>query len=980
MPQPLTPDQFVALIRKSDLLEPDRLDAFLREQAPDGTELPPPSDLAQRLVDDGLLTSFQTEQLLQGKWRGFTIGKYKVLERLGSGGMGSVYLCEHLQMHRRMAVKVLPIAKAQDPAALGRFYREARAAGLLDHPNLVRAHDIDQDGELHYLVMDYVDGINLQRLITKTTGPLPLPRACHYIHQALQGLDHAYRAGLVHRDLKPANILLDRSGTVRILDLGLARFYEDNQDLLTIKYDDQNVLGTADYVSPEQAHDSHDVDIRTDIYSLGATFYFCLTGQTLFPEGKVAQKLIWHQTRQPSSLRTLRPDVPAELAAVVEKMLQKNRADRYQTPAEVIEALAPWVQTPILPPAPEEIPLVSPAARTTPAEMGARTPGRRSAQGVLGPVSPQKMKRPTGDGGDAKRPRSMPAPVAGTVAGSGRSGGADHSTPRVLAGETLPERPALPNRPTPGAPPGQPATALPEPRKRAGRMAVLLVALAIGAGAGVALRLSLIGAPSGETKESGNVLVVDRSRAEGTFPTILDAIRAARPGDRIEVREATWEESLRLESGGSLGRGVTIEGAAPGGRVVWSVPAGHKEGQSLVHLSAVAGLRLRNFTLDGKEQSRHLVTLSGPCPGLALEDLHLQGFRASAVHLTNCTGDEGSPVQLSRLGLAPAREAEAGLLFEAFADQGCRHVRVAECQFEGPSQAGVAVTGPVAEVELSDNRFTRLADGVFCRRAVPQSPVQLSLTGNVFRDVQRAGLRFEAPPPVEGSRIALSGNRFLRTGALGLTDGFRPEPPDLNVSWVWSVEAAQKCYFRRTFALINAPTRGVLSITGTGSHTVWLNGHRVGQGTFDPVTRRVQAFDVARYLHKGENVLAVEAEGKAGTALLAELSDNSTGPYSRTFTSDAKWKATAKPEPGWQGQGFNDQGWQPARVVAIYGKGEPGWQDLVWDAVVQEHFKYQPSRVFPTPSDNERDDRSREGFPSFDARVVPAERLEAEKR
>ncbi|HKB41698.1 MAG TPA: serine/threonine-protein kinase, partial [Gemmataceae bacterium] len=211
MPQPLTPDQFVALIRKSDLLEPDRLDAFLRQEASDGTELPPPTDLAQRLVDDGLLTSFQTEQLLQGKWRGFTIGKYKVLERLGSGGMGSVYLCEHLQMHRRMAVKVLPIAKAQDPAALGRFYREARAAGLLDHPNLVRAHDIDQDGELHYLVMDYVDGINLQRLVTKTTGPLPVARACHYIHQAAQGLDHAYRAGLVHRDLKPANILLDRS-------------------------------------------------------------------------------------------------------------------------------------------------------------------------------------------------------------------------------------------------------------------------------------------------------------------------------------------------------------------------------------------------------------------------------------------------------------------------------------------------------------------------------------------------------------------------------------------------------------------------------------------------------------------------------------------------------------------------------------------------------------------------------------------------
>src|SRR5262249_15976845 len=154
--------------------------------------VPPPAELARHMVEQGLLTNFQSDQLLQGKWRGFTIGKYKVLERLGSGGMGSVYLCEHLHMGHKVAVKVLPLATARDRAALGPFYREARAAGSLDHPNLVRAHDIDQDGELHYLVMDHVDGVSLQRLVVKSTGPLPVARACNYIWQAAHGLEHAY--------------------------------------------------------------------------------------------------------------------------------------------------------------------------------------------------------------------------------------------------------------------------------------------------------------------------------------------------------------------------------------------------------------------------------------------------------------------------------------------------------------------------------------------------------------------------------------------------------------------------------------------------------------------------------------------------------------------------------------------------------------------------------------------------------------------
>src|SRR5207302_2101318 len=176
---------------------------------------------------------------------------------------------------------------------------------------------------LHVLVMEYVDGASLQEII-KRTGPMDPIRAAHYMRQAALGLQHAHeQARLVHRDIKPGNILVDRNGIVKILDMGLARFFHDKDDILTQKYD-ENVLGTADYLAPEQALDSHGVDIRADIYSLGATFYYCLTARTPFSEGTVAQKLIWHQTRQPKTIRSFRPEVPEGIVAVIDKMMAKE--------------------------------------------------------------------------------------------------------------------------------------------------------------------------------------------------------------------------------------------------------------------------------------------------------------------------------------------------------------------------------------------------------------------------------------------------------------------------------------------------------------------------------------------------------------------------------------------------------------------------------------------------------------------------------
>jgi serine/threonine protein kinase len=344
MAAPVSAGEFLSAVGQAGLLEEPAVRAYLDAHG-GAAGLPEQAlELARAMVRDGLLTPFQAQQLLQGKTRGFLIcGKYKLLKPLGRGGMGAVFLCEHTAMRRRVALKLLPAAKAQDPGCLERFYREAQAVAALDHPNIVRAHDIDHENRFHFLVLEYVDGTSLQELV-QTAGPLDVPRACHYICQAALGLQHAHEAGVVHRDVKPGNLLVDRGGTVKILDMGLARFFRYDDGLT--KENEESVLGTTDYLAPEQALDSK-VDARADIYSLGATFYFLLTGRPPFGEGTAAQKLVWAQLREPEPICALRPEVPEEVAAIIEHhMLAKDPAARFQQPAEVAVALEPWAHAP----------------------------------------------------------------------------------------------------------------------------------------------------------------------------------------------------------------------------------------------------------------------------------------------------------------------------------------------------------------------------------------------------------------------------------------------------------------------------------------------------------------------------------------------------------------------------------------------------------------------------------------------------------
>ena len=339
----ITSDRIFELIEKSRLVESADLHAQLEliRARHDGVLPEDPVVVCKELEDAGLVTRWQCEKILQGKYKGFFLGNHKLLGHLGSGGMSSVYLAEHLVMKHKRAIKVLPKSKLGNNSYLERFKREAQAIASLNHPNIVRAFDIDNEKDTHYLVMEYVDGADMQTLVRKH-GPLPFAVAADYIAQSARGLHHAHEAGLIHRDVKPANILINKKGVVKVLDLGLALFSEETDPSLTMEYNDK-VLGTADYLPPEQAINSHKIDARADMYGLGCTLYFLLTGHAPFPEGSIPSRIIRHQNSMPPDIRKDRPDCPGELDGVCVKMMQKDPRYRYANCLQVAELLEEWL-------------------------------------------------------------------------------------------------------------------------------------------------------------------------------------------------------------------------------------------------------------------------------------------------------------------------------------------------------------------------------------------------------------------------------------------------------------------------------------------------------------------------------------------------------------------------------------------------------------------------------------------------------------
>ena len=340
----LTADNLVDLLGRSGLLDKAQIERVIEElRAAHGADLPEGAALAEELIKRDLITRWQADKLLEGRYKGFFLNKYKLLSLLGTGGMSSVFLAENVLMQKRVAVKVLPKNRVEDSSYLARFYNEARAAGRLTHPNIIHTYDIDNDGKHHYIVMEFVPGRNLLQVV-KDDGPLSYRRAAEYIVQAADGLAYAHAAGLVHRDVKPANFLVTDAELLKLLDLGLAYFAGGENASLTLQHE-EHVLGTADYLAPEQAVCSHGVDARADIYALGCTLYFLLTGHPPFDEGTIHQRMLAHTLQQPPSIFEDRPDAPRSLVAICERMMAKKPEDRYQTAVDVANVLRDWLKS-----------------------------------------------------------------------------------------------------------------------------------------------------------------------------------------------------------------------------------------------------------------------------------------------------------------------------------------------------------------------------------------------------------------------------------------------------------------------------------------------------------------------------------------------------------------------------------------------------------------------------------------------------------
>ncbi len=268
--------------------------------------------------------------------------RYRIIKQLGAGGMGVVYQAQHRLMERPVALKVISARLVDSDVAVERFRLEVKAAARLSHRNIVAAYDAEQAGDLHFLVMELIQGVSLSELVQRR-GKLPVLHACNYAMQAAQGLQHALEKGMVHRDIKPHNLMRTPKGTIKILDFGLARFARQQSAPADAGLtSDGATLGTPDYIAPEQARDSRHADIRADIYSLGCTLYYLLTGRPPFPDGTAMEKVVAHVERDPTPLSQQRDDIPDDVIHIVQRMMAKDPADRYQSPAEVVDALKPF--------------------------------------------------------------------------------------------------------------------------------------------------------------------------------------------------------------------------------------------------------------------------------------------------------------------------------------------------------------------------------------------------------------------------------------------------------------------------------------------------------------------------------------------------------------------------------------------------------------------------------------------------------------
>jgi serine/threonine-protein kinase len=333
-PSERVPADLLPVIHQSGVLT-ERQFADLKAKVQSG-DLPYEStNLAQRLVDEGTLTEYQAHRFLKGKSHGLVVGRYVILDRLGSGSMGRVFKAHHLMMDRMVALKIIAPEILSNERVVARFQREMKLVGRLDHPNVVRAFDADQMNKVLYIVMEYVAGESLSRRLRR--GLIPPAEMVAYAAQAAFGLGHAHAQGIVHRDIKPSNLLLTEDRKVKVLDLGLGVLMEADEQS-TFATADGIAVGTVDYMSPEQAC-GRDVDGRSDLFSLGCAMYHLMTGRLPFPGNTPIERLGLRLSGRPVPITDLLPDLPSGLVHIIDRLLSNQPQDRFQKAEDAGEAL-----------------------------------------------------------------------------------------------------------------------------------------------------------------------------------------------------------------------------------------------------------------------------------------------------------------------------------------------------------------------------------------------------------------------------------------------------------------------------------------------------------------------------------------------------------------------------------------------------------------------------------------------------------------